>query len=113
MDATLLAMTALFGSQNPIKEYYKGLPCMLGEGVGRIVGESGEGGWGEIGGVMMYSIPMFCSPHGTMIRTGVMKLSQITEDGLKKLKGYEDELIAKGDIPYNDLLEEFKVKPAK
>lgn len=111
MDATTAAMIALLGSQNPIKEYYKGLPCMLGEGVGRIVAESDEGGWGEIGGVKMYSIPMFCSPHGTIIKTGVLKLSKITEEGMKLLIGYENDVWAKGDVPYNGLLPEFQAKP--
>ena len=39
-------MISLLGSETPIEEYYKGLPCMLGEAVGKIVGESDEGSWG-------------------------------------------------------------------
>lgn len=85
MDAIGLAVTSLLGSKNPIEEYYVGLPCMLGEVVGKIVGESDEGSWGEINGVKMYSIPLFSTLSGTVIKTGIRRLSKITDDGLKKL----------------------------
>lgn len=91
-------------SENPITEYYKGMPCMLGEIVGKIVGESDIGSWGEINGVKMYSIPLFATPHGTLIKTGVMKLSKITEEGLKQLSEYEKQAIGDGEKLYCGLL---------
>lgn len=107
MDAISMAAIALLGSKNPIKEYRHGLPCMLGEVVGKIVGESDDGSWGEVNGVKMYSIVLFATPHGSVIKTGVRKLSEITEEGLKKLEGYEDELKSKGETMYNGMLNEF------
>jgi hypothetical protein len=91
-------------SENPITEYYKGMPCMLGEAVGKIVDESEDGSWGEINGVKMYSIPLFATPHGTIIKTGVMKLSKITDEGLQKLSEYEKQVIDKGDELYGGRL---------
>ena len=91
-------------SENPITEYYKGMPCMLDEIVGKIVDESIDGSWGYINGVKMYSIPLFATPHGTIIKTGVMKLSKITDEGLQKLKEYENQVIEKGDELYGGLL---------
>jgi hypothetical protein len=104
MDAIGLAMTSLLGSKTPVEEYYKGLPCMLGEAVGKIVGESDEGCWGKINGVKMYSIPLFATPHGTIIKTGVMKLSKITDEGLQKLSEYEKQVIDNGGELYGGRL---------
>lgn len=87
-------------SRNPIKKYEIGLPCMLDEVVGRIVAESGDGSWGEINGQNMYSMPLFATPHGTVFKTGVLKLSQITSDGLEKLREYDKELIESGSEMY-------------
>jgi len=93
-------------AKNPIKKYEKGLPCMLGEVVGRIIGESEEGSWGEINGEKMFSIPYFSSPHGTVVETGVFYLSEITDDGMKILEGYEKELIDGDKELYSGRLEE-------
>jgi hypothetical protein len=87
-----------------LAEYYKGMPCMLGEAVGKIVDESEDGFWGEINGVKMYSILLFATPHGTIIKTGVMKLSKITDEGLQKLSEYEKQVIDKGDELYGGRL---------
>ena len=104
MNAIELAMTSLLSSRTPIEEYYKGLPCMLGEVVGRIVGESDEGSWGEINDVKMYSIPLFSTPHGTIIKIGVLRLSKITDEGMQILKEYENKVIEKGDKLYDGRL---------
>lgn len=79
-----------------IKNYYKGMPCMLGEVVGKLVGESNEGSWGIINGVDMFSIPLFSTPHGTVIKTGVLKLSDITEDGMNRIIELEKQAIEDG-----------------
>lgn len=105
MDATELAAKTLLGSNNPIDNYYKGMPCMLGELVGRIVDESKEGSWGEINGAKRFSIPLFATPHGTIIKTGVMKLSKITDEGLLKLSEYEKQVIEEGDNLYAKYLD--------
>jgi hypothetical protein len=83
-----------------LKDYYKGLPCMLGETVGRIVGESDKGSWGKINGVEMFSMPLFSTPHGTIIKTGIMHLSNITDEGLKKLSEYEKKAIENENIEF-------------
>jgi hypothetical protein len=108
MEATDLAIISLLGSKNPIDEYYNGLPCMLGEVVGKIVGESGEGSWGQINGSEMYSIPLFATPHGTIIKTGVAKLSKITDEGLAKLLEHEQEVMISGKQLYDGKITAFK-----
>lgn len=95
-------------AKNPIKKYSTGLSCMLGEAVGKIVGESEEGSWGKINGENFFSIPLFCTPHGTVIKTGVFYLSEITKEGLKRLEQYEKEALEKGEKLYNGLLDNGK-----
>ena len=75
-----------------IDNYFKGMPCMLGEMVGKIVGEHPDGSWGEINGLKVFSIPLFATPHGTVLKTGVMKLSKITDEGMLKLLEYESQV---------------------
>ena len=75
-----------------IKKYEIGMACMLGKVVGRIVEESNEGSWGNINGQKMFSIILFSTPHGSILKTGILHLSEITKSGLKKLKMYEKEL---------------------
>jgi len=104
MEANELVMMFLLGSKTPIDNYYKGMPCMLGETVGKIVDESEDGSWGQINGIKMFSIPLFSTPHGTIIKTGIMKLSKITDDGLAKLSEYEKEILEKGDELYGGRL---------
>lgn len=91
-------------SKNMIKEYKKGLPCMMGEVVGRIVGESEEGSWGEINGIEFFSMPLFSTPHGTIIKTGVMYLSEITDEGIDKLLKHEEDVKVSGDELYGGRL---------
>lgn len=82
-------------SENPIKKYEKGLPCMLGDVVGRIVGESEKGSWGSINDMEMHSIPLFATPHGTIIETGVFYLSEMTDEGMEQLLEYEMDALKK------------------
>ncbi len=91
-------------SDNPIDNYYKGMPCMYGEVVGKIGGESDDGSWGKINGIKMYSIPLFVTPHGTIIKTGVMKLSKITKEGETILLELEKQVIDEGGELYGGLL---------
>ena len=93
-------------SENPIKKYEKGLPCMLGDVVGRIVGESEKGSWGNINDEGMFSIPLFSTPHGTIIEVGVLYLSEITDEGMEKLLEYEEDVKSKDDELYAGKLEE-------
>lgn len=102
MDEIGLTLTTLFGSKTPIDEYYHGLPCMLGDIVGKIIGESDEGSWNEINGTKIYSISLFATPHGTIIKTGVTHLSKITDEGLEKLIEYERELLDNGKELYGN-----------
>lgn len=102
MDEIGYTLTTLFGSKIPIDNYYHGLPCMLGDIVGKIIGESEEGSWNETNGIKMYSIPLFATPHGTIIKTGVAHLSKITDEGLEKLIKYERELLDEGKELYGN-----------
>ncbi len=75
-----------------IQKYEKGYPCMLDNSiVGRIVGEHESGTWGEIDGRKYFSIPLFATPHGTIIQTGLFTLSDITNEGVERLEKYEKE----------------------
>ena len=90
--------------ENPIKNYTRGYACMLGEVIGRIVGESEDGSWGNINGVDMYSIPLFATPHGTVIKTGVLYLSEITPEAKEQLIAWEKELDEEGKEMYANKL---------
>ena len=76
-------------TNNLLKKYEHGYPCMLQDVVGRIVGESENGSWGMVNGIHMFTIPIFATPHGTTIQTSVLYLSEITDDGMKTLLQYE------------------------
>ncbi len=93
-------------AKNIIKSSYLGYPVMLGEMVGRIVGYSEDGSWGEINGVKLYSILNVGTPHGTIIKSGCVYLDEITPEGLEKLESYEDELSYKLEPMYNGLLDD-------
>lgn len=87
-----------------LKEYYKGLPCMMGEVVGRIVGEAENGSWNYINNLRVYSIPLFSTPHGTVFKVGFLKLSEISEEGKQRLVKYEENIKANNDESYAGLL---------
>lgn len=91
-----------------INDYYVGMPCMLGDTVGRIIGESDEGSWGRINGIDMFSMPLFATPHGTVIKTGIFYLSPITNDGNDKLSFYENLAKEEGIELYAGKLPNFK-----
>jgi len=97
-------------AETAIQKYEIGYPCMFGEVVVRIVGESGEGSWGEINGKQYYSTPLVATPHGTIFKVGVMLLKEITEDGMAKLLGYEEELKTKGIELYAGKLNDITIK---
>lgn len=94
---------------NPISKHYKGLPCMLGEMVCRIVGEDEISTWGYINGERVPSIPIVCTPHGSIIMSGRFYLSEITEEGLQKLKDYETELEKEGKEMYGGKLTKVEI----
>ncbi len=83
-----------------IENYYKGMPCIFGTVLGKIVGESEAGSWQKINGVNMYSIPLFATPAGTVVKIGLAYLTKITAEGLDKLNEYESEIIKKGGTLY-------------
>lgn len=81
-----------------ITKYEKGLPCMMGDVVGRIVGESDEGQWGEINGTKMFSIPLFSTPHGTIFKAGLFYLNDISDEGMERLIEYEKQAEQEGEL---------------
>jgi hypothetical protein len=72
-----------------LSEHYKGLPCMMGDVVGRIVGEHESGSWGDVNGIRVFSVPLFSTPHGNVVKTGRFHLHEISEKGYLQLKEYE------------------------
>ena len=78
-----------------IKHYIKGYPCKLGSGdtivLGRIIGESGNGTWGSVNGEKAFSLPLFSTPQGIKIKTGVFHLYDLEDKDWKKLTNLEKE----------------------
>lgn len=95
-------------ADNPIKKHYLGLPCMFGDSVGRIVGEAEEGSWANVNGENCFSIPLFSTPHGTIIKTGKFFLGEITEAGMTKLKEYEQQVRDSNGLLYGGRLKEIE-----
>lgn len=75
-----------------LENYDVGTPCMLGEAVVRISGDSPNGTYAEMEGKKVCSIVMVRTPHGTVIETGIFHLNEITKEGMKRLLDYEQEL---------------------
>lgn len=91
-------------AENPIARHYIGMPCMFGEAVCRIVGESEKGSWGNINGFKVPSIPLLATPHGTVIELGRFYIDKITKEGLKKLEEYENAAVSEGRDVYLGLI---------
>lgn len=101
-------------AKNPIKKHYKGMPCMMGESVMRIVGESEKGSWGYINGEHVPSIVLVSTPHGTVIESGRFFLDEITEDGMNQLLEYEKDASTGTNYYANKLTpEEISINPYK
>ncbi len=99
---------------NPINNHYIGLPCMLDEVVGRIIGHVDGCFWGFLNSEQ--SVPsqvLFCTPSGTVISTGRMFVGEITVEGLQKLMKFETELLDSDEELYgghlNGLLKELNI----
>ncbi len=93
-------------AKNPLKKHYKGLPCMFGESVCRVVGEHENGSWGEINGERVHSVPLIASPHGTILKAGRFFLDEITEEGMVKLLAFEQDALANNVELYGGKLTE-------
>jgi len=76
-----------------IKDYVKGYPCKIVMDfsilLGRIIEEDKDGQWGEINGRKMFSIPRFSTPHGSVLKIGVLHLVDLEEGDWEKLKNFE------------------------
>lgn len=82
-------------AKNPIKKNHIGLPCMLGEAVGRIVGYDENCATIDHNNHTFYSIILFSTPHGSIIKSGRWYISEITSEGMKKLIEYEEDAKSK------------------
>jgi len=47
---------------------------------------------------------IFATPHGTIIKTGIMRLSKITDEGLQRLSEYEKLVLDAGYKLYGGYL---------
>ena len=52
----------------------------------------------------VYSIPLFATPHGTIIKAGIHFLEDISESGMERLKQYEKHVIDDGEELYGGYL---------
>jgi hypothetical protein len=86
-----------------ITQYKKGYPCRFGGVVGRLLGESGEGSWSPDG--KFYSIPLFGTPHGTVIKTGIEHLDDMDEEGVNLLLHLEDRALTESKSFYAGYLD--------
>ena len=66
--------------------------------LGRIVKHEPEGSAGFVNGVKVWSIVLFCTPHGTTFKTGIFHLHQLTEEEKKQLYLYEADAIEKDQL---------------
>lgn len=82
----------LFG-KNPIKQDYKGMPCMIGDIVGRILGEDDKSSSIKVDDKKLFSILLFSTPHGTIIKAGRFLFSKITKEGMEKLLEFEKDCL--------------------
>lgn len=82
-------------AENPIKENYIGLPCMLGETVGRIVGYGENCATIVHNNHTLYSVILFSTPHGSIIKSGRLYLSQITDEKMNTLIEFEKDAQSK------------------
>lgn len=84
------------------------MPCMLGDVVGRIIGEGDGCSWQEIDNEQVPSIVKISTPHGTVISSGRFHINEITIEGLKKLLELENDASKSGEI-YNGKLPNIQV----
>lgn len=93
-------------AEKPVGTSAFGHPVMIGEAVGRIVGHASNGSWGVINGKPQHSVLEIGTPHGSVITSGRMFVSEITPDGLERLKSHESILIGEGKEPYGGRLKD-------
>jgi len=80
-------------AERPIQKTDLGHPVMIGEVVGRIVGypkdvATMKDAFGDID----YARVLVGTPHGSVIDSGRLHVSEITPEGMEKLLNYEEEL---------------------
>ena len=88
---------------NPIELYIKGMPCMYGDAVGRLVAVHPIGEYVLKNGTMSHTHPIFMTPHGTALNPTIAYISKITNYGMQKLLIFEAELNARSFIPKGEL----------
>lgn len=91
-------------AQNRITSTELGKPVMIKSIVGRIVAHAEEGSSGIINDKEIFSILEISTPHGSLIKSGVMFIDEITPEGLEQLKKYEQELVKENKPLYLDKL---------
>ncbi len=91
-------------STKSIRKHFLGMPCMMGNVVGRIIGEEDGCIWQEFDGEKVPSIIKFSTPHGTITSCGRFKVNEITVEGLKKLLELENEVYQSNGKLYNGKL---------
>lgn len=102
-----------FFGKNPIKQDYKGMPCMLGDMVGRIVGEDEKSSSIKVDDKKLFSVLLFSTPHGTIIKAGRFLFSEITKEGMEKLLEYENDSNIKPENFYSGKLTKEEINALK
>lgn len=74
-----------------ISKYEVGHLCKLESVLGRIVGESEDGSWGFVNNMRVFSIPLFGTPHGSVLKTGIVHLSDLTFEEEIRLRALEED----------------------
>ena len=92
---------------NQVKGFIKGLPCMYGKIVCRMVGVHPQmGKYETVNGLLTHSYPIIMTPHGTAMNPGVEYVSEITQDGMDMLLELETEMREEGEKLYDGYLKE-------
>lgn len=68
-----------------------GTPCRLTTLIGRIVEHDPDGSKGAVNGVVMHSIVLVGTPHGSVIKSGISHLEPLNREELEKLALLERE----------------------
>lgn len=75
-----------------LTNYYPGMPAHFGEAVGRVTGPVEGCAEGYVNGVLMPARVYWRTPHGTVIKTGIAHLKEMTVDGMERLLDHEASL---------------------
>lgn len=93
--------------KEPVKAFIKGLPCMYGHSVCRMIGNHpSQGKTTMIDGLLSHTNILIMTPHGTGMNPGTRFISEITKSGMIDLLDYDADLRNSKQKMYDGMLNE-------